>query len=134
MKKLVILEILVILLTVNCQKDNNYLIQSQTFELKYGETKINTDYGLSISLDSVLNDSRCPSKAVCVWAGNAEVRFVYLKDNNSVKFVLNTLPTFRTDSLINGYRIKLINLSPYPEIAGSIKQSEYKAEITITKE
>lgn len=134
MKKLVILEILVILLTVSCQKDNNSLIQNQTFELKYGETKINTDYGLSISLDSVLNDSRCPSKAVCVWAGNAEVRFVYLKDNNSVKFVLNTLPTFRTDSLINGYRIKLINLSPYPEIAGSIKQSEYKAEITITKE
>lgn len=134
MKKLIILEIFIMLLSVSCKKDIDTFIPSQTFELKYGETKINADYGLSIHLDSVLNDSRCPANANCIWAGNAEVRFVYSKDNNTVNFVLNTLPAFRTDSLINGYRIKLIKLSPYPEIAGSIKQNDYKSEIKITKE
>ncbi len=134
MKTLIILEIILMLVTGSCNKEMNTIAPDQTFELKYGETKIKADYGLSIRLDSVLNDSRCPSKAVCVWAGNVEVRFVYLKDNNSVKFILNTLPSFRTDTLINGYRIKLINLFPYPEIAGIINQEDYKAEVRITKE
>ena len=134
MKRLAVLEIFLILLTVCCKKDMNSFNSGQPFELKYSEIKNYTDSGIFIYLDSVLNDSRCPKNGLCIWAGNAEVRFVYSKDNNSVKFVLNTLSAFRTDSLINGYRIKLINLSPYPEIAGSIKQDDYKAEIKITKE
>jgi hypothetical protein len=136
MRNLIILESFFLLLIVSCQKEmnNNSFIFNQTFDIKCGEIKNNTDYDINISLDSVLNDSRCPSNGLCPWAGNAEVRFVYSKSNNRVSFVLNTLPSFRTDTLINGYRIKLINLTPYPIIAGSIKQSEYKAEIEIIKE
>jgi len=41
----------------------NTIAPDQTFELKYGETKIKADYGLSIRLDSVLNDSPYPEIA-----------------------------------------------------------------------
>jgi hypothetical protein len=136
MRKLSILEIFILLLMVSCQKgmDNNSFIFNQTFGIKYGESKNNTYSGIIIKLDSVLNDSRCPSDGICVWAGNAEVRFIYSTSKEQVSFVLNTLSSFRTDTLINGYRIKLIALTPYPKIAGSIKQSDYKADIEILKE
>jgi hypothetical protein len=136
MKRIIILEFISLLLVISCQKEmtHNSFIVNQTFAIKYGETKSNTDYGIIISLDSVLNDSRCPSDGICVWAGNAQVRFVYSKSNERISLVLNTLPSFRTDTLINGYRIKLIGLTPYPKIAESIKQSDYAADIEITKE
>jgi hypothetical protein len=136
MKRLIILEFFFAILIVCCHKemDNNSFVFNHRFEIKRGETKNNADYGMLVSFDSVLNDSRCPSNGPCSWAGNAEVKFIFSKSNDSISFVLNTLPSYRTDTLIDGYRIKLINLFPYPKSAGSITQSDYKAEIEIIKE
>ena len=136
MKTLTVLSIFFFLLTVCCQKEKNntQFVFDQPFELKYGETKNNAESGLIITLDSVVNDSRCPGNALCIWAGNAEVRLVYLKDNHSVRFILNTLPSFKTDTIINGYNIELVNLSPYPLTDTSIKQTDYKATIKVTRE
>lgn len=107
---------------------------NKPIELKYGEIKKNADYQISIVLDSVLNDSRCPTGAQCIWAGNAAVRFIYCSENSKVSFVLNTISSFRTDSLIDGYRIRMIKLSPYPGLGVEIKQSDYKAEIEVKKQ
>ena len=79
-------------------------------------------------LDSVLNDSRCPTGAECIWAGNAAVRFTYTSASSKVSFVLNTISSFRTDSLIEGYRIRMTKLSPYPVLGVAIKQSDYKGQ------
>ena len=134
MKKLLFAGLLVFTGLCSCNDNINSYVSGQAYVLKYGETIKDAGSGLSIALDSVLTDSRCPKDGVCIWAGNAEVRFVYSKDNNRMKFILNTLATFRTDSLINGYRIKLVNLIPYHEVGSSINQADYKAEIKITKE
>ena len=131
MKTVAVFGIFLVMLTLGCKKELN---SDKTLEVKYGQPGNYADNSLVISLDSVLNDSRCPKNVYCIWAGNAEVRLVYSKDNHNVKFVLNTLPSFRTDTVINGYRIKLVDLRPYPVSGIIIKQSDYKAEIKITKE
>lgn len=45
----------------------------QPFTLKFGETAQLTDDPLRISFDSVVEDSRCPVKVQCVWAGRVIV-------------------------------------------------------------
>ncbi len=136
MKRLILLEVLVLLTLVSCKNDltSTPLVLDKSIELKYGVILKNTDYQISIMLDSVLNDSRCPTGAECIWAGNAAVRFTYTSASSKVSFVLNTISSFRTDSLIEGYRIRMTKLSPYPVLGVAIKQSDYKAEIEIKKE
>ena len=136
MKNLMLFLVLVLLSLFCCKNEltQSPLVLGKSIELKYGELIKNTDSQISIVLDSVLNDSRCPKGAECIWAGNAAVRFVYTSSKKSVSFVLNTLYSFRTDSLIDGYRIKMTKLTPYPELGVNIKQGDYKAEIEINKE
>ncbi len=45
---------------------------ANTFNLRIGETK--TKSGVSIQPLEVTQDSRCPAKATCIWAGTVEVR------------------------------------------------------------
>ena len=133
--KIILAEVIVLVALFCCKNDfiSAPLVLNKPIELRYGEISKNADYNISIVLDSVLNDSRCPIGMECIWAGNAEVRFIYSSANSTQPFVLNTLTSFPTDTLIEGYRIKLNTLTPYPEAGLVIKQVDYKAEIQITK-
>jgi hypothetical protein len=133
MKSIFIL-LFVLMSTSGCKNELNQISIDKNFELNYKEIRYFPDHSASITLDSVLNDSRCPNGAECVWAGNAEVRFIYSAGTQNSAFILNTLSNFRTDTLINGYRIKLVRLNPYPQMGLPIKQNEYSAEVKITKE
>jgi len=132
--------ILLVIVFARCDKDNNNqvnkLILGDTVELSINETIHNYDKNISIRMDSVLNDSRCPSSVICVWEGNAEVRFIFTHNNDETSFSLNTNVgnNFKTDSIVNGYRIEMINLYPYPENPGIIPQKDYQADILILKE
>lgn len=134
MKSIIVLIFLLLIYASGCTNDMNQISADKTFELDYKQIKYFPDHTASITFDSVLNDSRCPNGAQCVWAGNAEVKFIYSAGTQNSAFILNTLNTFRTDTLINGYRIKLIRLNPYPQMGFPIKQSEYSAEVKVTKE
>jgi hypothetical protein len=71
----------------------------------------------------------------CFWAGNAAVRFKLGKcDEKPLLFTLNTMSQFDTSETINGYRYKLVSLSPYPTIGHTINQKDYKAELVVTRE
>lgn len=98
------------------------------------ETKYNYENNLVLRMDSVLNDSRCPTNVVCVWEGNAEVRFLFRVDGIQTDFVLNTNggSGFNADTIISGYRIKLLDLSPYPEDPGEILQVEYYSDVMVS--
>jgi len=37
------------------------------------ETKTSVSNELSITMDAILSDSRCPEGAICIWEGNGEV-------------------------------------------------------------
>jgi hypothetical protein len=122
-----------------CKKDRNTVgnfILNDTLTIKKGEVLINYDYDISICLDSVLNDSRCPLTYECIWAGNAELRFTFNTNDINTIFKLNTAhyQSFKSDTLIKGYRITLIGLSPYPQSSEIISQNDYRAEIIIKKE
>lgn len=121
MKTLLFFPIVLLAYFDGCSKSNT---EHATFELNdtislaYRTTYINADKHLTIRFDSVLEDSRCPPEAMCVWAGNAKVRFIFATEAQTDTFVLNT--TLDSDKLghrellIQGYKIRLIGLSPQP--------------------
>lgn len=70
-----------------------------------------------VCFEQLVEDSRCPSYAVCVWPGVAVAKFSVNLNSTQYRFSLSTLksPSFPpTDMLIAGYRIKLVDVLPYP--------------------
>ena len=106
---------------------------NDTVELANFETLYNYEKSMSLRMDSVLNDSRCPTNVVCVWEGNAEVRFVFTVDSAQTDFTLNTHGggSFNSDTMIHGYEIRLLELWPYPEDPGEILQLEYQSRVIL---
>jgi hypothetical protein len=110
------------------------LIFNDTIPLRYKECLYNHENKCCICLDSVLNDSRCPTGLVCFWEGNASVRFKFERYNEIPVFVdLNTNSKFRRDTIVKGIRLFLAGLTPYPEIYHETEWEDCKAEIIITK-
>ncbi len=72
-----------------------------------------------ICFDSVVQDSRCPKGAECIWSGTAiiNIRFYETGNNHNFKMSLRGFPGlgFPSDTTINGFRIIFTDLQPYPD-------------------
>lgn len=93
----------------------------------------NDDQGMSVCLDSVTDDSRCPSDLVCVWAGDAVANFSIKTKNEINSFQLHTNNDFQNDTVLQGYRIKLVAITPYPSSDHQIEPKDYSVEILVAK-
>jgi len=115
-------------------EDFNNIIFGDTISLAYNDCLYDPENQTYLCLDSVLNDSRCPTGVQCFWEGNATVRFSFEKyDNRPVVFDLNTYTGFTNDTIISGYKISLLGLNPYPAVNHKTDQDDYKAELLIEK-
>ncbi len=137
MKKGVIILLTVFLLGCNKNSDvtDQYnLSANPIITLKYKECIDISDFGFKICLDSILNDSRCPSGVDCVWEGDAQVRFSIKKADEIKLFRLHTQRNFQRDTTINGLKISLVSLTPYPGDGSAIDQKDYSAGIKVIDE
>lgn len=93
---------------------------------------------LKLCFEAVVSDSRCPANAVCIWQGAATATFSFTKNGHTQHFNLSTItmqPNYTKDTVIAGYKIEFINLSPYPgTVADPIPDSQRKAELKVTKQ
>jgi len=80
-----------------------------------------------------VEDSRCPSDANCVWAGNAKVTIqVTGRRGQSKTFDLNTNLEGKS-ARFDGYEITLGTVTPYPASNVRINRNGYTASFTIRK-
>lgn len=135
MKNLVIIFLLFVSLG-SCKKDfsnsrEKEIVYEKETELKSGILFSNND--LSIQLDSVTSDSRCPINAECIWEGNATLKFIVTISDTEHKIVLNTngASSFSSDTILQAYNIALTDLKPYPSTDLRIEQEEYEATIIV---
>ena len=136
MKNIGLLIVVIALFSSSCKKEvivNNQLPLNKAVELKKGSVLNNTAEGIRISLDSVVNDSRCALDVVCVWEGNAEAYFTCTYGDDTAMLILNSNPSFKNDTLVYGYLITLLDLKPYPLSDVIIDPESYTAEISIQK-
>lgn len=98
------------------------------------EFKINGDYhsidnSLKFSITEI-NDSRCPSDVVCIWAGKADVK---IKVESPVPGTI-TLSTYDNQvDTVGSYSFKIIDVSPYPISTKTIKLEDYIVLLKIEK-
>ena len=119
----------------SCKKSTELRASSPVPWKDCSEFESKTDH-VSVCLDSLIEDSRCPVNAVCIWQGTAIAKFSVTVNDRQQPITLSTfsLPGFPSDTILMGYKIEFVNLLPYPEVNVIHDISEYRAEMKITKQ
>lgn len=116
---------------ISCDKES--VSDSFGFGLE-NDFKINGEYhsidnSLNFSITEI-NDSRCPSDVVCIWAGKADVK---IKVESPVSGTI-TLSTYDNQvDTVGNYSFKIIDVSPYPISTKTIRLEDYDVILKIEK-
>lgn len=83
-----------------------------------------------------VEDGRCPIPVNCFWEGNAKVDLeLRISGYAPVRFALNTYGyrEFIRDTTINGVKIELLDVSPYPRHEQPTPQSDYRVQLRVSR-
>ena len=86
---------------------------------------------LEVRFLRVLNDSRCPADANCVWQGDATVQIAATIDRRTRELELHTSET--KPVTYEGYSIHLVQLQPYPFSSRTIQPDDYRVTVKVTR-
>ncbi len=96
-------------------------------ELRYGASVMLPGDTVNVQFTDVTADSRCPTGAQCVWAGEATM-LLTVGYNQQVSLTLGADAT-RAMAIARGARITLVALKPYPTLNGSPVKADYVATL-----
>ncbi len=88
--------------------------QAEDLTIRAGQKGHAAHGKVEIKFISVIEDSRCPVGTVCVWAGNARVKVEVVYRHRSRKTIELNTTVEPHDVEIEGYRIRLVDVSPKP--------------------
>ena len=97
-----------------------------------GNTAVVPGANTAVRFDGVFADSRCPGDAICVWAGDATVRFVVLTSGDasaSYDLHMDLKPVRHHDLTIALEALSRIR----SHSLGPIKPGDYRATVRITR-
>ena len=107
--------------------------ENQQVEIPIGQTRTFDEERLAVGFGTVLEDSRCPTGAQCVRAGNVRVGLILQERGEATRSVdLNTAERPRRVSH-EGYVIELVDLQPVPSTAGAPDPESYVVRLRITR-
>ena len=88
---------------------------------------------LKIKFMSLVEDSRCPTDANCIWAGNAKIKIRVTDFRGRVEnFELNTNGQPQSADFA-GWHITLENLTPHPKTNVRINRKGYIATLSVSR-
>ena len=110
-------------------------VLGREFKIKYGQELTVKGQDLKVTFASLLDDSRCPVNATCVWEGDAEILIgVRQAKREGSQIALHTNQKFSQAGKYQQYVIRLVALDPYPRTDLEPQPSDYIATLLITKE
>lgn len=128
--------LLMVLLFTNCKSDDDAQ-PGEPFEIDYQFQKKVTDE-LTISFTEVTTDSRCPCEADCITAGQIGIK-IKMETNETELTKLFTLDGFDelegavTETEFENYKIKLLDVLPFPCNGQPGTAEDYYLEIQVTE-
>jgi hypothetical protein len=96
-----------------------------------GQTALLDRTGLALRFDAVLRDSRCPADALCVRQGEAAITVTLVAGARETRVELRTDPAPARVRSVDGLRLELVQLEPYPYSTRSIPPGEYRATLRV---
>jgi hypothetical protein len=90
--------------------------------------------GMAIQFQDVLQDSRCPEGASCIWAGNARVALTVKRTSRRpVSIELNTNADPKSAEIGN-YSIELVHLRPTRRVNEKLDKRTYTVTLRVKGE
>ncbi|MGI2336196.1 MAG: hypothetical protein ACRKGH_06095 [Dehalogenimonas sp.] len=104
----------------------------QSFVLKPGESAAILNEDLNLTFKEVINDSRCPTGAVCIWQGQVQCLLNITIEGKKEQLTL-------TQSGLSGMAFQTyhqyyleFNVTPYPNLEEDIKAYDYRIELKVS--
>lgn len=105
---------------------------TEAVTLKAGQEKVIRSGKLRVKFQRVVEDSRCPINARCVWAGNARVRLIVSSGRDARTIELNSILSPKNVDVF-GFRFQLESLDPHPGESSRKLRPTKTAVITIER-
>jgi hypothetical protein len=117
-----------------CNNESNKISVSldEQFSLYVGQTAEISGEQLEITFEDVLEDSRCPTGAMCIWTGRVSCLLKIIDNENTKSVVLIELGSGdKNNNTIYDGRYKItFHILPYPELGKQISKEEYRLQLT----
>ena len=107
---------------------------NERFTLSVGDTATVDAPRVRLEFVEVSGDSRCPADALCIQGGDAVVRLRATAGASAETLELHTGDAARAFGQLQGLRVELKELQPYPFSSRTIAQGDYKATLTVTRQ
>lgn len=104
----------------------------QTMTMRIGQTKKTTG-NVQVKLVEVVEDSRCPIGAECIWAGRAVLRVEVKGKNGKVQTAELEVGNAASAVTIDGIKISILSLTPHPNVDKQLSVKDYLAKITVQR-
>ncbi|MCP4544192.1 MAG: hypothetical protein GY832_44335 [Chloroflexi bacterium] len=120
---------------------------NNSFQLEVGQTALIEPQGPIVEFVEVVEDSRCPTDVVCVWAGRARILIRVSSSGDVLGFGIQELtleaglvdPTSNSvEGVFDSYLFELVTLDPYPgktDKGGNTQEEQpnYTATLVVSK-
>lgn len=108
--------------------------RGEPFELKANGAARLADENLLVRFEAVTEDSRCPVKVQCIWAGDAVVELTVEKPPAAAGTrTLHTSERFGREADYEGLVIRLLDLRPLPREGTTIPPEDYRVTLVVDK-
>lgn len=105
----------------------------EEFRLPVGNRALVSNDAL-IRFVEVVGESRCPTGAVCVWEGDAEVLLELKRTGFEPKrFTLHTNESMTNDTVVDGVSVRMLRLDPYPVVGEKSDPKAYVATLLLDR-
>lgn len=107
-----------------------------TVEIAYQQTAKFEPEGFQIKFNSVVFDNRCPLDVNCIVAGHVDALLDFTLGKQKEQDVLRLGDQLdeRSDNIeVMGYKVKLVQVLPYPQSNTDIPQADYKIRVVVVK-
>ena len=121
------------LLLVACSAVDIQAKLGQQFSIAIGQSAAISSEKMKIEFVAVTADSRCPSGAQCIWAGEAKCTMIIsLNENEQTVTLIQPGGSSSATTSIEGYSLSFI-LNPYPQLGKQIENKDYRLVLIIDK-
>jgi len=134
----ILFTLLIVFFAASCKKAETKALENGEVELTLNNCGAPKNQGntvpenFTVCFTKLVTESRCPIGAECIWEGYAQCEFSTNINGENKSFRLATLKNFllSTDTVINGSKISLLTVLPYPDITKPASEP-YRAVIKI---
>lgn len=107
---------------------------ADTLTIGLGET-LESSNGETLSFERLVEDSRCPANAMCIWQGMVTVDMKATNRKETTMFALSTDPAKpeRVTASALGYEVTLLNVFPYPGTVENPDPDDYVVEVIVKR-